>query len=173
MTKGLDQLRQVAKRATPGPWARKGTAVLGPREPWDLGTGPARIIAAQMPWQRDRMEANAEHVATFDPPTVLALIDRAEAAEAAVSNQRSVVKTLAERNVELTKFKDAYSLQAQELEQAEAERDFRQKENKELFEQIERVRELASEYRKTIPEEVLHSVMVDIRRALDGGEPNE
>lgn len=92
------------------------------------------------------------------------------AAEAAVSNQRSVVKTLAERNVELTKFKDAYSLQAQELEQAEAERDFRQKENKELFEQIERVRELASEYRKTIPEEVLHSVMVDICRTLDGGE---
>lgn len=35
---------------------------------------------------------------------------------------------------------------------------------------VERVRELASEYRKTIPEEVLHSVMVDICRTLDGGE---
>lgn len=87
---------------------------------------------------------------------ILTLVDRAEAAEAALASQRGVVKTLAERNVELTKFKDAYSLQAQELEAAEAA--------------VQRVRELASEYRKTIPEEVLHSVMVDICRTLDGGE---
>jgi len=35
-------------------------------------------------------------------------------------------------------------------------------------EQVARVRELASEYRPTIPEEVLHAVMADILRALDG-----
>ncbi len=93
MTKNLDELRQVAERATPGPWEREGTGVLGEREAWDLGNGPARIMKAQMPWQRERMEANAEHVATFDPPTVLALIDRAEAAEQAVERVREVAET--------------------------------------------------------------------------------
>jgi len=72
----LDQLRQIAENATPGPWIQKGVKVFGPREPWDLGTGPARIMAAQMPWMRERMEANAAHAAAFDPPTVLALLDR-------------------------------------------------------------------------------------------------
>lgn len=88
----LDQLRQIAENATPGPWIQKGVTVLGPREPWDLGTGPARIIAAQMPWMRERMLANAAHAAAFDPPTVLALIERAEAAGAAVQRVRDAIK---------------------------------------------------------------------------------
>lgn len=33
---------------------------------------------------------------------------------------------------------------------------------------VQRVREVASEYRPSIPEEVLHEVMKDILRALDG-----
>ncbi|QRQ79142.1 ead/Ea22-like family protein [Glutamicibacter protophormiae] len=59
---------------------------------------------------------DAEFIATFDPPTVLALLSRLEQAEQAVA----------------------------------------------------RVREVAAEYRPSIPEEVLHEVMKDILRALDG-----
>lgn len=81
MSLNLDTLRKVAEAATPGPWHQSETGVLGAREDWDLARGPARIMAAQMPWRRERMEANAKHVATFDPPTVLALLSRLEKAE--------------------------------------------------------------------------------------------
>ena len=84
----------------------------------------------------------------FNPPTVLALIEQVEAAEQSLVSQRRVVQTLADRNVELTKFRDAYSLQAQELEAAEAK--------------LERVREL----NQFLPA----SIMERITRALDGGE---
>lgn len=81
MSDNLDTLRKTAEAATPGPWARDGVGVLGARESWDLGKGPARIMQAMMPWHRERMEANAEFIATFDPPTVLALLSRLEQAE--------------------------------------------------------------------------------------------
>lgn len=93
MTTNLDELRKVAEAATPGPWTRDGVGVLGAREDWDLGKGPARIMAAQMPWRRERMEANAEHVATFDPPTVLALLSRLEQAEQAVQRVRDACES--------------------------------------------------------------------------------
>lgn len=162
MSKNLDQLRQIAENATPGPWMEfheNGTP--GEYEAFICPPATGARLVDYAP--RDQRDKDALYIATFDPPTVLALIERVEAAEAALASQRGVVKTLAERNVELTKFKDAYSLQAQELEQAEAERDFRQKENKELFEQIERVREFARYHDDK-------HVMMGIEEALDGGQ---
>ncbi|MGH3651578.1 ead/Ea22-like family protein [Glutamicibacter sp.] len=96
MTSNLDTLRKIAEAATPGPWHQAETGVLGAREDWDLGKGPARIMEAQMPWRRERMEANAKHVATFDPETVLALLSRLEQAEQQRDSAREACKTLAE-----------------------------------------------------------------------------
>jgi len=113
VTNNLDQLRQAAENAAPGPW-RKDDRDQVVRRADHLIVYDASCDRMEE-WAAD---TDAQFIATFDPPTVLALIERAEAAE----------------------------------------------------QTVQRVRELASEYRKTIPEEVLHSVMVDIRRALDGGE---
>lgn len=81
MDQNFEALRKTAEAATPGPWTRDGVGVLGAREDWDGGKGPARIMKAMMPWRTERMEANAEHVATFNPETVLALLSRLEQAE--------------------------------------------------------------------------------------------
>lgn len=89
MTINLDTLRKTAEAATPGPWTRDGVGVLGAREDWDGGKGPARIMEAMMPWLRDRMEVNAEHVATFDPPTVLELIAEIESLRTRFNGMRA------------------------------------------------------------------------------------
>lgn len=96
----------------------------------------------------DELRAEVVEHGVLDYDQAQELLDRVEAAEAALASQRGVVKTLAERNVELTKFKDAYSLQAQELETAEAA--------------VQRVREVAH-YSNNVHREA-------ILEALDGGE---
>lgn len=92
MSDNLGTLRKTAEAATPGPWTRDGVGVLGAREDWDGGKGPARIMKAMMPWRRERMEANAEHVATFNPETVLNLLSRLEQAEQAVQRVRDLAE---------------------------------------------------------------------------------
>ena len=91
MNENLDQLRQVAERATPGPWAPwldqdgaehmngmlmvgNEAAVIPAGETWVEGVDVNPIACVYTPEDR-------AHIATFDPPTVLALIDRVEAAE--------------------------------------------------------------------------------------------
>ena len=84
MNENLDQLRQVAERATPGPWeCVEGDEAFGLGAPvgcltWDDHSGEVF------------KKEDAEHVATFDPPTVLALIERVESAEAAVQRVREL-----------------------------------------------------------------------------------
>lgn len=75
MTLDLDHLRRVAEAATPGPWEqeRDGHIVCEATVRGDL-------VAEASHWTTD-----AAHIAAFDPPTVLALIDRLEAAEAKVA----------------------------------------------------------------------------------------
>ena len=74
----LATLRVRALDATPGPWVEH---VLG-SEGYDVRTAenlPGRLRRARIArfgyetWEADR--ANAEYVAAFDPPTVLALLD--------------------------------------------------------------------------------------------------
>lgn len=80
-----DHLRAVAEAATPGPW---GAHVLG-SEGYDVRATlarPGRLPRVRVArcgyedWDTDK--ANAEYVATFDPPTVLGLLQALERVEA-------------------------------------------------------------------------------------------
>ena len=75
----LTELREIAKAATPGPW---NLHTLRTDETHDIRGSiddEANIVI-----YAECEDADAAHVATFDPPTVLALIARLEAAEAKV-----------------------------------------------------------------------------------------
>jgi hypothetical protein len=77
MSADLDRLEAIAKAATPGPWRNAGHD----------GHGGMRVESIQ--WQigyvsraGGKQEANAEHIATFSPSRVLALLAVARAATA-------------------------------------------------------------------------------------------
>lgn len=99
MNENLNQLRKIAQNATPGPWSadvgvRGDCVVFGPNgrfllnaqaEPhWLEYPGETRSVAFDV----DRRDCT--HIATFDPPTVLALLDRVEAAEATIQRVREL-----------------------------------------------------------------------------------
>jgi hypothetical protein len=96
------RLREVAEAATPGPWdldvLRFGCWEVN--APTLNGEGDPRVFRFRV---GDHMvERDAEHIATFDPPTVLALIARLEAAESARDEALAVVepvKALAQQAV--------------------------------------------------------------------------
>ena len=67
----LDALRKIAEAATRGPWWT-GQHSLGARK---------IDVMADGGWYMPKTEADAAHIATFDPPTVLALIAKAREAE--------------------------------------------------------------------------------------------
>lgn len=88
----LTNLRKIAEEATQGSW-----------EHWNPSVGESHIaIANKVAWRSLRSAtqfaddekiphwADATHIATFDPPTVLALIDRLEQAEQSVARVREV-----------------------------------------------------------------------------------
>lgn len=86
MTINPDELRKVAEAATPGPWravddADGFTFV-------DRGSGRLAIVAEVVPSNRNRGN-DSLHIATFDPPTVLALLSRLEQAEQAVERAKA------------------------------------------------------------------------------------
>lgn len=99
----LDDLRKIAEAATPGEWVRDGISVLGAREEHDLNTGLARLATMMMPWERERMEANAEFIATFDPQKVLELLDQIEMLEREHGEMTEVIEPQNEHIRELTK----------------------------------------------------------------------
>lgn len=70
----LDRLREVAKKATPGPW----TLIGGGEYLTPIGLMVAPDDGGV--WPED-----ATHIAAFDPPTVLALLDRVAELEAKVA----------------------------------------------------------------------------------------
>lgn len=79
----LKALRKVAEAATAGPWVQGYL-----NEVWAGGKAPIVNWQGFDDSDRGRAEhfANAAHIATFDPPTVLALLDRIEAAEKRLSH---------------------------------------------------------------------------------------
>ena len=95
MSNNLDDLEAVARAATPGPWVATGTRawgdpylevlpVFGVVESADSDMAHACI---------DPLEnGDAEHIATFDPPTVLALIERLKQAEARIAEAREALR---------------------------------------------------------------------------------
>lgn len=93
----LTQLREVAEAATPGPWVTAGrTAVESVHDcsPQHDCRGIAATSGMSRHPVRPAEEADATHIATFDPPTVLALLDRLEAAEATVRRVKAFSQEL-------------------------------------------------------------------------------
>lgn len=94
MSKNLDlsQLREVAGQATPGPWE-----TLGGQGPFGTHAVCHRMeqgTLVELAYRDAHFDkTNAVHIATFDPPTVLALIARLEAAEQAVARVREVCES--------------------------------------------------------------------------------
>lgn len=80
----LNELRKIAEQATPGPWT-----VMDVNDPGEgvnfidvHQDGKSwEVVSRRLPDRhddRDQMSADATHIATFDPPTVLALITELE-----------------------------------------------------------------------------------------------
>ena len=76
MSDALAKARAIAAAATPAPW---GAADGGSFGGWwiSLNGDPSNVTIAAVPLKL----ADADHIATFDPPTVLAMLDAIEAIE--------------------------------------------------------------------------------------------
>ena len=82
----LTELRQTAAKATPGVWKLWGMTVMADQD----GTSnvDSAVEVAHTVYRDERGKPrtwDAMHIAAFDPPTALALLDRMEAAEARVA----------------------------------------------------------------------------------------
>lgn len=100
MTISRNDLRKIAEQATPGPWevwknVHCDPVVVPAGKPWEGITDP------KMPFEKitglstapdDYGRSNLEHIATFDPPTVLELLSRIEQAEQQVARVREVIR---------------------------------------------------------------------------------
>lgn len=86
----LNYLRKTAQAANDGPWEAKqslafpGKKVVGPRDSGDLGKGP--IVLMQPLFWDERSARHADHIAAFDPPTALAILDQLETAKREASD---------------------------------------------------------------------------------------
>lgn len=137
MEKDLDTLLKVALSATPGPWKA---------EPYLYGmTGEGHRIRVTSPSTDDLhnladdiLQEDAEFIATFDPPTVLELIDQIKYYKRENETLAALGKANHENRADITT----------RLEQSE--------------QTVARVRVLSRDY--VIPE----SVQILIDRALDG-----
>lgn len=91
MSDQIQRLREVAEAATEGPWEHRFDEY---GDDWRLGGSEGRLIHTVGPREYSHVALDseygpeAEHIATFDPPTVLELLDRLERAEAAVERVR-------------------------------------------------------------------------------------
>jgi hypothetical protein len=83
MSADLDRLEAIAKAATPGPWRNAGH------------DGHGGMCVETLEWQigyvsraGGKQDANAEHIATFSPSRVLALLAVARAAHKVADRNR-------------------------------------------------------------------------------------
>lgn len=85
--KDLTNLRKIAEASTPGPWVYGDN-----RDGLGNKLHPAKFPGKYNPISDFEYteDEDAEHIATFDPPTVLALLARLEQAEQAVARAREV-----------------------------------------------------------------------------------
>lgn len=88
MTAPLDikKYREIAEKATPGPWVQNFTVVEMPINQQSLYQRPVCHCAVENPCQTGpsspNPHGNAEFIATFNPETVLRLLDTIEKYEA-------------------------------------------------------------------------------------------
>lgn len=90
----LTELRKVAKSATQDFWWHDLVGAPGQRpedKEWVVDSNPTFICSTQVGTKRG--EQDALHIATFDPPTVLALIDRVEELQAALESAQQYIQT--------------------------------------------------------------------------------
>ena len=120
-----DKQRAIAEAATPGPWE----PIKGVEEADEMRCGVSAVrgsthylmatIENGAPGDFcDTEWANALHIATFDPPTVLALLSRLAALEAALAEEHDSALVLANRNAALEAERAAGDARVVELEAA-------------------------------------------------------
>ena len=86
----LTKLREIAEAATDGPWESSVVKVAPDADDALRGMGVIRsgvgivFMSANGP---EILVSDADHIATFDPPTVLALIDEVERLQSDLTNQ--------------------------------------------------------------------------------------
>lgn len=88
----LDEIEKVAQAATDGPWSvGRYDEIDSPEGPLlaGLSVGDCGVVR----WTHD-----AIHIATFDPPTVLALIARLREAEAKVERATTIARRFDKRD---------------------------------------------------------------------------
>ena len=78
---GREQMRKIARDATPGPWVCTLTGVHQDFSAASQVSETSYEGIGVVPEEYVRDE-DADHIATFDPPTVTALLDALDAAEA-------------------------------------------------------------------------------------------
>lgn len=99
----IDIWRKVAEAATPGPWEVVWGAVAYVDTVADP-SDPTGQTPMQEPYKvADAGERDREFIATFDPPTVLDILDRLEGAEARAAELMSTLeRTAADLEAALT-----------------------------------------------------------------------
>lgn len=92
MTDNLPHLRSLAEAATPGPWFVAED--YDPERPMPSFDEVIEYVAEDHIAASPALDyrPNAEFIATFNPQTVLQLLDRLEAAETALANRGAVIK---------------------------------------------------------------------------------
>ena len=92
MSDALSKARAALANVTPGPW---GAADGGSFGGWwiSLNGDPSNVTIAAVPIKL----ADADHIARYDPPTVLAMLDALEAADAVVVEDDPRISELAYR----------------------------------------------------------------------------
>lgn len=162
MDKDLDTLRKVALSATPGPWKA---------EPYLYGmTGEGHRIRVTAPSNDDLhnladdiLQEDAEFIATFDPPTVLELIEQVEYCKR--ENETIAALSRASRDWNI---KNRADLTAR-LEKAEL---LAQVNNQVMLEQTQRAykAEQAVARVRELNQFLPASIMERVTRSLDGGQ---
>lgn len=92
----LAAVKATAEAASKGPWeAGKNGSIYGADYAEVIVKGPVECMAycygGSSTFDGDNLEADAKHIATMDPSTTLALVDRLEQAEREVERLRGVV----------------------------------------------------------------------------------
>lgn len=158
--KDLTNLRKIAEAATPGPWETLG------------GQGPFGTHAVCHRMEQGTLveiayrdahfdKANAVHIATFDPPTVLDLITRLEQAEENLESALEANKHWAHRS----------SRERSELFKAELRAEQAVADYEATTLAVQRVRELALESQAEVAQMNMPNIRTlsgEILRALDG-----
>lgn len=92
----MKKLRQIAEAATQGPWYHWGNATIG-STPDYVKNENTELVECYVWSEQENCIENAEHIAAFNPQTVLAMLDVSEAADRVSNsyNAHSYHKSLA------------------------------------------------------------------------------